>query len=171
MKLIQLTQGKFAKVDDEDFDELNKFTWSLSDKKEMYARRTRLAHEHIPTLKVRMHRQILNITDSNIIVDHIDGDTLNNQKNNLRTVTHLESVLNRSKFKNTISAHKGVSVVTRKKGNIVHKYWIARIRTGKKRILLCCLSLTPENEIKAAKIYQKADLKYHGKFARLNPIV
>lgn len=171
MKLIPLSQGKFAKVDDEDFEELNKFTWSLSDKRDVYARRTKLAHEQIHTCKVKMHRQILNITDSNVIVDHIDGDTLNNQKNNLRTVTNRESVLNRSKFKNTVSVHKGVSIVTRRKGNKVHSYWIARIRTGQKRLLLCCLSLTPENEIKAAKIYQEAALKYHGKFARLNPVV
>ena len=95
MKLIKLTQNKFAKVDDEDFDWLNHFTWyaQTNDGNNFYPRRTTGHNMH-----ELMHRQILGATKGDI-VDHINGNGLDNQKINLRFVTHTQNMWNTNKTK------------------------------------------------------------------------
>src|SRR5689334_17780885 len=91
-KIIKLTQGKIALVDDEDFDFLNKWKWHANSngrKNIFYAKR--LDSNKI----VSMHRVILSITDPKIIVDHKDGDGLNNQRSNLRIATPSQNNANR----------------------------------------------------------------------------
>jgi hypothetical protein len=79
MKQIPLTQGLFALVDDEDLDMILSFnpvwhaTWH---RHTFYAR---AVHSHSNHSIMRMHRLIL-ATPSNMEVDHIDRNGLNNQK-------------------------------------------------------------------------------------------
>lgn len=83
MKKIKLTQGKFALVDDEDFDWLNQWKWHYDGS---YA-------AHKASKKVYMHR-LINKTLSGFQTDHINRDKLDNQRNNLRTVSSSQNSLN-----------------------------------------------------------------------------
>lgn len=92
MKEIELSRGKKALIDDEDFDEISKFSWYINENAEhtkQYAMRSRLAHEKNELIgtKIYMHRYILKINDKNITVKHLNGDTLDNRKSNLYLIT------------------------------------------------------------------------------------
>lgn len=156
MREIKLTQGKFALVDDEDFDVLSKYKWRAQhnggDRKHWRAVR------YVPKKKfILMHRQVLNFPDSKCI-DHADGDSLNNQKQNLRPCTYSQNGYNQGIRKDNTSGYKGVSW---NKGN---KRWHAVIKNDSKFIFLGGF----KDPIEAAKAYDKAARKYHKEFAFQN---
>lgn len=108
MKKIKLTQGKYALVDDEDYEELNKYKWCANNKKcTYYALRNVYDKETKNTRTLFMHRIILN-TKKGEIVDHIDGNGLNNQRNNIRICTYSENNINRRVPITNKSGFKGV---------------------------------------------------------------
>ncbi len=159
MKEIVLTQGKFAQVDDEDFEFLNQWKWyALKSKNTFYAVRN-IGIEPNRTA-VRMHNVIL----KNIGIDHIDHDGLNNQRLNLRHCTGSENQMNRN-LKSGLagtytSSYKGVS--WHKAAN----KWYASIRyDGRQRSLGVYV-----NEIEAAIAYNKEASQRFGEFAFLNVI-
>lgn len=124
MKKIPLTQGKFALVDDEDFDWLNKFRWYLSDSG--YAKRDqhiKLEINKYSKKTIWMHR-IINNTKGGLFTDHINQNKLDNRKENLRTVTKSQNGFNRGKQSNNTSGVKGVS--WHKKA----KKWMVEIKHG-----------------------------------------
>jgi hypothetical protein len=91
MKEIPLTKGKVALVDDEDFEEVSKVTWYL-----VKIRNTCYAHGYVkpPSKKMEyMHRLILK-TPEDMETDHINGNGLDNRKENLRVVTHRQNMQN-----------------------------------------------------------------------------
>ncbi|MCH7911267.1 MAG: HNH endonuclease, partial [Candidatus Hydrogenedentes bacterium] len=92
MKTIELTQGKVAIVDDEDYGLLSRFTWNCA----MQGKRRDLPYAigNVCGRNVRMQRLIMNAPD-NRVVDHINGDTLDNRKCNLRKCTNAENLRNR----------------------------------------------------------------------------
>jgi len=101
MKLIPLTQGMFAQVDDEDYDELVKFRWfARKHNKTFYAARNLKKGQKFVTF--HMHKELLGEIEGKEI-DHIDGDGLNNRKENLRFVTHRQNLQNR---RDTKSIHQ-----------------------------------------------------------------
>jgi|ERR1035437_4627903 hypothetical protein len=151
MKQIPLTKGKFALVDDEDYDFLMQWKWCYAGK---YARR----HSPRPTKKWIIMHKLINGTDDSLQTDHIDGNPMNNQRHNLRDATPLQNARNRPSYKNSFSKFKGVA----KNKNKLKAY----IRVEGKLIHLGCFSI--DREIEAAKAYDAAALKYFGDFARLN---
>jgi hypothetical protein len=99
MKLIKLTRGKFAKVDDADYEWLNQWKWCTKKSwNTFYARRQTIINGKKKT--IIMHRLIMN-TPSDLQVDHIDHDGLNNQRNNLRNCTNQQNSLNRNSYKSS----------------------------------------------------------------------
>lgn len=78
MKEFKLACGATVLLDDEDYERIPKTGWYLSEEKRSdngYLRKTRYA---VHDVYGRMHRWILGITDSSILVDHIDHNGLNN---------------------------------------------------------------------------------------------
>ena len=156
MKEIPLTQGKHALVDDEDYEWLSKHKWYYSG--------DGYAHRHPPRdgkpLKTeRMHVSIIGKIDG-LEVDHIDGNGLNNQRNNLRHVTKSQNQHNGKSHENSSSKYKGVSLHSQ-----VHRWWARITADGKVKSLGCYNS-----EAEAAKVYNEAAKKYYGEYARLNII-
>lgn len=142
MKKIALTKGKYAIVDDEDFEWLNQFKWA-GDK---YATRV---------TSVRMHTLIMNPPKGKV-VDYINGDSLDNRRCNLRIATIGQNSQNSSKQLNRQSKYKGVC------GK--RKIWRANIACNKKKYSLGSF----KSEIHAAMAYDIAAADLFGEFAKLN---
>lgn len=94
MKKISLTRGKFALVDDEDYEKLVALKWYTYPEKYTFYARTIAKRTGGKRTTVKMHRIIMG-APPNMLVDHIDGDGLNNQRSNLRLVTITQSNRNR----------------------------------------------------------------------------
>lgn len=149
-KSIHLSQGKVTQVDDEDFEFLNQWKWS-------YRSDGRAVRCDKSNKIIRMHRVIMN-APAGTVVDHINGDTLDNRKINLRICSQKENTLNHRRNKNNVSGYKGVSW-SKKAGK-----WRAYIAPNRKQISLGCFM----DVIEAARAYDKAAKKLFGKFANLN---
>ena len=82
---IPLTQGKYAIVDPEDFERLNKYKWyAVKDSRTFYSyRNKRVGKKYI---SLGMHREILD-PPGHLVVDHINHNGLDNRKANLRLAT------------------------------------------------------------------------------------
>lgn len=140
-------------VDDEDYDWLNNYRWYLGKFGCKY-----YAVTEINLVPVSMHRFILNALP-NIQIDHKDGNSLNNCRENLRVATSQENARNRKKIKRKCSSsYKGV-IFIKSRGK-----FRADINTGNVRI---CLGYF-KSEIDAAKAYDEAAIKYFGEFAKTN---
>jgi hypothetical protein len=101
MKEIPLSKGRFTLVDDEDYPNLMSHRWYLErDGNHYYVihRPQTNGKKH----RVCIHNVILGEPPENHIVDHIDGNPLNNQKSNLRFVTRRQNSQNRHQKKTSI---------------------------------------------------------------------
>lgn len=150
MKRIELTQGMVALVDDDDYDRLMACgSWHYG---QGYARREFRANGK--RKGVLMHRFIVGEPDG-LIIDHIDGDPLNNQRANLRLCTHSQNVRNqKSPHSNSKSGVKGVY------WSVARGKWQADIRVNGKTIHLGRFT----ELLEAAEAYNAASAKYHGEF-------
>jgi len=158
IKQIPLSQGLFALVDDEDFEELNKYKWyDYKSRNAFYAcRKLRLGVNKRQIIV--MHRQILGLEDPNIKGDHIDHNGLNNQRYNLRPSTNAENTRNQKPKKGYSSKYKGVCWHKR------DEKWNATIFAENKKKHLGYFT----NEIEAAKAYDAAAKIYFKEFSCLN---
>lgn len=154
MKHIELTQGKFALVDDDMYDYLTCWDWHFSGG---YAKRN--DYDNGKTKIVRMHHFVLPL-EKGRMTDHINGNGLDNRRENLRLVTKSQNMMNRGLQKNSSSGFKGVAL---------HKptgKWRAYIGKDGKHIHLGLF----EDIKKAAYAHNEAVFKYHGKYGKLNVI-
>lgn len=152
MKTIPLTQGKFAIVDDCDYEYLMQWKWYY-DYNGYTGRRTWPANKI-----VLMHREIL--TEESQEIDHKDGNKLNNLRSNLRYCTSSQNKWNRGLSVTNRSGYKGVSW-RRDRGK-----WDARIKAHGKQHCLGVFTCKHE----AAKAWNKAALELHSEFAYQNVI-
>lgn len=162
MKQIELTQGQFALVDDEDYEHLKQWKWQAQKGTHtFYAVRTDYSKGKKFKRLLYMHCEILGITGNrDIHGDHKDRNGLNNQRSNLRTATTSENNANRISLKNVSSKYKGVGW---------HKStnkWCAYIRKENNQFHLGLFN----TEIEAAIAYNKKAVELHGEFAILNQI-
>lgn len=155
MKLIALTRGLFAAVDDEDYERVNQFKWNAtrggSYGKHFYAGRT--VKRGSKRVLQSMHGFILEEKR----IDHKDCNGLNNQKCNLRAANRAENGRNRRTQKHS-SQYKGVSFVPRQ------NQWQASGCLNKKKIHIGTYQ-TPELASLAYDTFAQA---FYGQFARTN---
>ena len=159
MKQIVLTQGQYALVDDADYDWLNQYKWcAVNMKGNFYAVRMS-PRRNGKQNKILMHRQILGLEEGDKRQgDHINHNTLDNRRDNIRICTQQENHMNRKSRPNTSSRFKGVSWCSRT------KKWMAQIRINRKQIFLGRFRF----EELAALSYDFAALKYFREFANFN---
>lgn len=95
MAIILLTHGRSTIVDDERYEELNEYNWYAAGADYRPARRLKGG----PRKLIYMYHQILHVlpwvmSKMGKVVDHIDGNPLNNRLENLRIVTQHENIMN-----------------------------------------------------------------------------
>lgn len=104
MKQIPLTQGKYALIDDEDFEVISLHKWTLHSKG--YAIRSVCRNGR--NEKIYMHR-IIAQTPKGMMTDHSNGNRLDNRRSNLRHSTSAQNIANSRKCKSNSSGMKGVT--------------------------------------------------------------
>ena len=130
MKIIELTKGRQAIVDDSDYKYLNQWKWHYSDGG--YAHRSqhiRIGKNKYSCKKIRMHR-VINNTPDGFITDHINRNKLDNRKCNLRTTNKSVNTINRGKPNNNTSGFKGVYL------DSWTGKWRAELKLNRKKISL-----------------------------------
>lgn len=159
MKKIKLTKGQYALVDDEDFERLNSHAWyaSFQSSNGKYFAESHTCGRELASPTRKMHR-ILTNAPQGMEVDHINGNSLDNRKSNLRVCSKSENMRNRDTPVHNKCGYKGVH----RNG----KRWRARI-TVNGVIIELGYHDSPED---AARAYNLVAPKYHGEFAKLNII-
>ncbi|WP_312601115.1 MULTISPECIES: HNH endonuclease [Pseudomonas] len=150
--------GLTCRVDAEDVAKLSGYTWGIAYMGEHgfklpYAR-TRIGGRKNPCY-IRMHRLIMD-APKGIEVDHINGDTLDNRKCNLRFADRKQQSRNTGMRRNNTTGYKGVSK---------HKARYRAYITVDRRQIHLGLYKCP---IEASRAYNEAALKFFGEFARIN---
>lgn len=151
---------RFALVDDEDYPNLARHRWYLTEKG--YAVRMTKADDGVEARTLRMHREVLR-APGGVEVDHVSGDKLDNRKSNLRLAGAGDNQKNCKKHK---GAH-GVATHSLYKGVTWDKStgsWKAQISSGGERYNLGRFS----DELEAARAYDEAARARHGEYARVN---
>jgi hypothetical protein len=149
MREIPLTQGRFAIVDDEDYERVMAVGpwWLFSH---------RYAACRIDGEIITMHRFLLGLSKGDAQqVDHINGNKLDNRRCNLRLCTNAENQRNRGPNRNNKTGYKGVSF-----NKFAGKYQ-AEIMVNRHPIYLGVFNTVEE----AAHAYGIAARFYFGEFA------
>ncbi len=152
-RTIQVINAGYAIVDDADYEATTTRTWRAA------KRRGLIYVASYSPGSVFLHRFILGSIPKGMVVDHIDGDGLNNRRTNLRICRQSENSKNRTGVATNPSGFKGVSW----KASGCNK-WRARIMVERKEIILGVFL----NKDDAARAYDEAAMAYFGEFARLN---
>ena len=149
---IKLPSGLSAFIDDQDFLLAEQYRWHALRKRHTTYVQTGVYSSRTKKQKtMSLHRLLLNAKKGEM-VDHIDGDGLNNRRANLRIVTASQNQWNRRLNRET--GRKGVRFVG----------WEAAIKVKGRRIMLGHY----DTEAEAVAAYDKAALHHFGEFARLN---
>lgn len=154
IELFNKKQEKIGEtiVDENIYNDLIKYKWCMSNG---YVCGT------VNKILVSLHRYIMNYTGEDI-VDHINNNTLDNRKCNLRIITPAQNAMNKKSSRNSTSKYIGVSWCKNR------KKWQSYITINNKSIQLGRFN----NEIEAAKIRDIATLKYYCEYGNLNfPII
>ena len=152
MKEIRLNNGAVSIVDDDLYEVLSSYHWSFS------GGGSHGGYAYAKGGKY-MHRLVIGATKDQI-VDHKNGNTLDNRRENLRVCTQQENRRNSRKMKTAASPYKGVMRVKNREA------WRAIIKVGGKPTYLGYF----KQEVDAARAYNEAAKKFFGEFAVLNEI-
>lgn len=144
-------------IKDSDFEKFSKYKWSSRTIKGVPYFQANIYINNVHTT-MALHRYLMDcIPDDGKIVDHIDGNTLNNDTDNLRICTRSENSRNQKRRSTNTSGYKGVTF------NKASGKWVSQIQIVDGRKGLGYFA-TPELAYKA---YCEAVIKYHGEYGRL----
>jgi hypothetical protein len=149
VKRIPVGSGLYAYVDAADYELVSRYKWNV------YG--AGYAGTHVKGKFILMHRMIMKPPKGKV-VDHIDGNPLNNCRSNLRVCTPPENVRNCAKRRNAASRYKCVGY-DKKRGK-----WFSRFRFKRKHIWLGFF----DEEVEAARAYDLKAVQFFGEFARPN---
>lgn len=149
---VPLTKGKVALIDDEDAERVLAYRWCVSRKLEGSYYVVRQERKNGCRRYISLHRFLLD-APKGIHVDHINGDTLDNRRANLRLATARQNVRNSRKPRNSTTGYKGVHL-DRTQGTY-------RVQL---RVAMSGFRTAEE----AARAYDDLARKFYGEFARLN---
>lgn len=160
---IKLDKGLFAEIDEADSESILQHRWHAK----FRANGTWYAYTNIKNGKhwsdghtyTSMHRFILS-PPLDVVIDHIDGNGLNNVRNNLRMCSQSENMKNRKGH----GVSKFLGVTFDPSAGSWRKPWRACIFSSGHRTDLGRFA----SEIDAALAYDEAAKKLHGEFARPN---
>jgi hypothetical protein len=144
-------------IDDEDFEKVKRYKWHIKKIGNIIYAHTWI----IPKKGILMHKLIL--SSSNKMVDHTDGNGLNNQKFNLRYCNKSQNAANTNKTRGS-SKYKGVTIA--KSHGITYNSWYANIWNNNKRYFIGQF----KSETEAALAYNKKAVEFFGEFANLNKL-
>lgn len=161
---ISLTQNQVAMIDDEDYALVCQYKWCTQKSPTTLYAVSAIAWVNNKNVTMKMHRMIMN-AQPNQDIDHIDGNGLNNQKENLRFCDESQNGGNRKKgpfVKNKPCSSKYKGVCWHKRD----KKWQSQIKFSGNMYHLGYF----ENENDAALAYNERALELFGEFANLNEI-
>ncbi len=168
MKLL-IADGLSVKVDDTDYETLKQYVWHVKQRTNdhLYVYRYVKRSDddlHVSRFRcVRLHRELMGFPK--LTVDHENGDTLDNQRHNLRVATQQQQAMN-TRHRNG-KQYKGVTKIGLIHGKYQSRFpWHARLRINNKLISLGYYA-TPEG---AAVAYNQAASRHFGVFACLNKV-
>jgi len=147
MKKIMLTQGRFAIIDDEDYELINRHKWQFM----------KTGYAAMDSGKILMHRLIMGAGQDDEI-DHINRNRLDNRRGNLRFCTHAQNMQNAIIKSDNTSGYKGVSF------DKARKKWEAYININGNKKHIGRFTTSKE----AAQAYDCEACKLFGEYARLN---
>lgn len=154
---IPLTKDCFALIDESDFSIVGPFKWHVTSRQnraQQYA--TRTIGRRDTEVRIYMHNAILNPSDG-LLVDHINGNGLDNRRCNLRLCTRSQNCAN-SRNRPSLSGYRGVTF-----SKSTNK-WVAQINKDNRKY---CLGYF-EDKVRAAITYDEAAVRFFGPFAKLN---
>ena len=154
---IPLTRGLYAIVDAQDYHRLRQRKWQVQTGTCTYYA-TSTVFIKGKRRRIWMHRCLLNPPQGKVI-DHINGNGLDNRRANLRVCTYAQNCCNRRLPATAASIYRGVT-----KSRTPDRPWLASIYVNYKKIKIG----TYLSEIEAAKAYDRTARRYRGAFARAN---
>lgn len=166
VKYIKLSNyDAFAVVDEDLYEEFSKYKWRADFIKGKLKRVCRDRNKKDPPgkTKIFMHQAVLTNVPAGMVIDHINHDTLDNRKANLRVCTVRENSLNRRPVKNRLVPYKGVTMRKSASGRIS---FISQIYDNGVSIYIGSFNIAE----KAARAYDEKATELFGKYAYLNNV-
>lgn len=151
-KRFILRNGSEVLVDEADAWLLEKWSWDTL--KSGHVGRTMSSGKRY-IKRIQLHREIMN-PSAELVVDHINGNPLDNRRENLRVCTRQQNQRNMTMHRDNKSGYKGVCQNGRN--------WMAGIWDGKKRLHLG----TFHTKVEAARKYDQKATELFGPYAKLN---
>jgi hypothetical protein len=156
--IFSLTKGKQTIIDRDDYEKIMDYKWIAHKCKDNDSFRVRARKLGTFSDRIYLHRLIMNVEDSNVVIDHKNHNQLDNRKCNLRICTKSQNNKNQIKRKNNTSGFKGVSY------SKIHNKFEAYIKCDYKYYYLGLY----ETKEEAARVYDHYASILFGEFALLN---
>lgn len=149
-------EGKFAIVDDENYENFSRWAWHLR-----LCKSTFYVYRSFEGKRIHMHNEVIAVPEG-MLPDHINRNTLDNRRSNFRLATPTQNIANREKSRTAkVSRYKGVLLYDKQR-----RIWQARIMTNGKALHLGLYT----KEEAAAIAWNKKAIELYGEYACLNPV-